>query len=97
MSQEQIEKAKEKFGVILAEQLARIEKMKKGDDWTDYAKLKPIKIGICFGDGIGEVETVEVSDMVCETEGDKVLETVTDGLGDGETPFDPVESSQVKS
>lgn len=55
MSKEAIEKAKEKFGAILEEQLNRIEKMKKGDGWTDYSKLKPIKIGICFGDGIGEV------------------------------------------
>jgi len=28
--------------------------MKKGDPFTDYAKLSPIVIGMCWGDGIGE-------------------------------------------
>ncbi len=46
--------AQEKFKKILEEQLARVERMKKGDVWTDYSKLKPIIIGICWGDGIGE-------------------------------------------
>jgi len=55
MSKEHIEKAKEKFGMILEEQLSRVEKMKQGDEWTDYTKLNPIIIGVCFGDGIGEV------------------------------------------
>jgi isocitrate dehydrogenase (NAD+) len=55
MSKELIEKAKEKFGVILEEQLRRVEQMKKSNEALDYAKLNPIIIGVCFGDGIGEV------------------------------------------
>lgn len=54
MSKELIEQAKEKFGIILEEQLQRVEAMKKGGEMMDYSKLDPIIIGICFGDGIGE-------------------------------------------
>jgi isocitrate dehydrogenase (NAD+) len=48
-----IEKAKEHFGKILEEQMKRVDAMKSGQDWTDYSKLKTIKVGICGGDGIG--------------------------------------------
>lgn len=48
-----IEKAKEHFGKILEEQLARIEAMRSAQDWVDYSALKTIKIGVCGGDGIG--------------------------------------------
>ncbi|HSV43956.1 MAG TPA: isocitrate/isopropylmalate family dehydrogenase, partial [Candidatus Bathyarchaeia archaeon] len=46
--------AKEKFGALLSEQLARVERMKKDDTWLDFSTLKPIVIGVCPGDGIGE-------------------------------------------
>ncbi|MFH1772230.1 MAG: isocitrate/isopropylmalate family dehydrogenase [Candidatus Omnitrophota bacterium] len=49
-----IESAKDKFGGILEKQLLRIERMKQDTQWIDYAGLKPIDIGICPGDGIGE-------------------------------------------
>ncbi len=48
-----IEKAKEHFGKLLEEQLERVDRMKKAEDWIDYTKLKPIIIGIIGGDGIG--------------------------------------------
>jgi isocitrate dehydrogenase (NAD+) len=48
-----VEVAKEHFGKIVSEQLERIEKMKAGQDWTDYGKLSPITVGIVGGDGIG--------------------------------------------
>ncbi|MCK4917524.1 MAG: isocitrate/isopropylmalate dehydrogenase family protein [Candidatus Omnitrophica bacterium] len=55
MSKELIEKAKEKFGIIMDEQLKRVEVMKMNIDAVDYSSLNPIIIGICWGDGIGEV------------------------------------------
>jgi isocitrate dehydrogenase (NAD+) len=58
MSKE-IEEAKEQFGKLLEEQLERVERMKKAEEWTDYAKLKPIIIGIIGGDGIGPYITKE--------------------------------------
>ena len=54
MSKELVEKAKEKFGVIVKEQLERIEEMKKDSEETDFSTLSPVIIGVCFGDGIGE-------------------------------------------
>jgi isocitrate dehydrogenase (NAD+) len=53
MSHEAIERAKEHFGKLLEEQFARVERIKAMPDWTDYARLKPVIIGILGGDGIG--------------------------------------------
>ena len=47
-----IEKAKEYFEKIIEEQLSRIERIKKDEEWIDYSKIKPIIIGIAGGDGI---------------------------------------------
>ncbi len=55
----EIEAAKEHFGKLLEEQLERVEQMKQAEDWMDYAKLKPIVIGIVGGDGIGPFITKE--------------------------------------
>lgn len=50
-----IEKAKGHFETIVREQLVRVEKMKKTETWVDYSVLKPIIIGVCWGDGIGKI------------------------------------------
>jgi isocitrate dehydrogenase (NAD+) len=55
MSKELIEKAKDKFGRIIEQQLERVERMKNPLPATDYSKLKPIIIGLCWGDGIGPI------------------------------------------
>ncbi|MFH1782075.1 MAG: isocitrate/isopropylmalate family dehydrogenase [Candidatus Omnitrophota bacterium] len=55
MSKELINKANEKFSIILEEQFKRVEEMKKDTSSTDFSKISPIIIGVCFGDGIGEV------------------------------------------
>lgn len=55
MSENLIQEAKEKFGRIIAEQLQRVEEMKKEVTAVDYAALSPIIIGLCWGDGIGPV------------------------------------------
>ena len=52
---ETIEKAKEHFAGLICEQLDRIDMIKKETDWTDYKSLKPIIIGVCWGDGIGKI------------------------------------------
>ncbi len=54
MTQASIEAAQKKFGAVLEEQLRRVEQIKKAGTFTDYTKLSPIVIGICWGDGIGE-------------------------------------------
>ncbi len=48
-----IEQAKEQFGVVLEQQLERVERLKAEVDWTDYSTVSPIIIGMIGGDGIG--------------------------------------------
>ncbi len=48
-----IDRAKEHFGELLEAQMKRMERIKAMPDWIDYSRLKPIKIGIIAGDGIG--------------------------------------------
>lgn len=50
-----VNNAKEHFAELVREQLERIERMKRDQDWTDYKSLKPVIVGICWGDGIGKV------------------------------------------
>jgi isocitrate dehydrogenase (NAD+) len=54
-----ITKAKDHFGKLLEFQLKRMEAVKAGPDWVDYARLKPVRIGILAGDGIGPVIAAE--------------------------------------
>jgi isocitrate dehydrogenase (NAD+) len=53
MASAAIEKAKEHFGALMQRQLERIERMKSGDEWVDFSAIKPIRIGVLGGDGIG--------------------------------------------
>jgi isocitrate dehydrogenase (NAD+) len=53
MPNQDIERAKEHFGRLLEEQLERVERMKSGEEWTDFSTIAPIIIGVCGGDGIG--------------------------------------------
>jgi isocitrate dehydrogenase (NAD+) len=53
MDKAAIERAKEHFGKLLENQMKRMERIKAMPDWIDYAKIKPVKIGILAGDGIG--------------------------------------------
>jgi isocitrate dehydrogenase (NAD+) len=53
MHEQAIERAKGRFEKLLKDQLERIERMKAAEDWVDYSKLKPIIVGVCWGDGIG--------------------------------------------
>ena len=52
-----IQAAKEKFGKLLEEQLARVEVMKNQADFVNYKELETIAIGVCGGDGIGPAIT----------------------------------------
>ena len=49
--------AKEKFGKLLEEQLARVAQMKANPEFVDYAKLDTLVIGVVGGDGIGPAIT----------------------------------------
>ncbi len=54
-----IEIAKEHFGTILEQQLARVETLKIDQNWIDYTTVQPIIIGILGGDGIGPFISAE--------------------------------------
>jgi len=81
----EIEEAKEHFGKLLEEQLERVERMKKAEEWINYAKLKPIIIGIIGGDGIGPYIAKEAKRVLefllkKELENGKVEFKVIEGL-----------------
>ena len=80
-----IDRAKEHFGKLLEVQMKRMEKIKSAPDWIDYGKLKPIRIGILGGDGIGPfiaAESKRVLEFVLkdEVKSGKVEITDIEGL-----------------
>lgn len=82
---EAIERAKEHFAKLVEEQLERVERMKQAEDWIDYSKLKPIIIGVCWGDGIGPIisqETQRILSFLLENEltAGKVVFRTIEGL-----------------
>ncbi len=89
MDQEVLERAKQHFEALVKEQLERVERMKKADDWIDYSKLKPIIVGVCWGDGIGPIiskETVRVLSSLLEQE-----------LKDGKIVFRDIEGLTIEN
>ena len=58
---DKIENAKERFAAIIAEQLARVERINSQKDFWDYSKLDNILIGVCTGDGIGPAITEQAA------------------------------------
>jgi isocitrate dehydrogenase (NAD+) len=85
MYEQAIERAKERFGKILKDQLERVERMKAAEDWVDYSRLKPIIVGVCWGDGIGPYisrQTQRVLEFVLkpELESGKIVLRTIEGL-----------------
>ena len=88
MDTQVIERAKTHFAGLIKEQLERIERMKKGEEWIDYAALKPIIIGMIGGDGIGPFITEEVR---------RVLETMlADEVKSGKVKFRTIEGLTIE-
>ena len=56
-----LDEACAKFRKILEQQLVRVEDMKAQGDFTDYAAINKIRIGVCGGDGIGPIITKEAA------------------------------------
>ena len=82
---ETIQSAQTKFGIIISEQLARIERLKLETDWVDYSKISPIIVGMLGGDGIGPTiseETRRVLEYLMRDaiKNDKVKFETIDGL-----------------
>jgi isocitrate dehydrogenase (NAD+) len=86
---EVIEKAKEHFGKVVAEQLERVERMKQAQDWIDYNKLRPIIIGIVGGDGIGP--------FICQR-AQRILEfLLQDEVNSGKVEFRVIEGLTIEN
>lgn len=54
-----IERAKEHFAQLVAEQLERVQRLKQDPDWLDYQAMPHVVVGVCGGDGIGPFITRE--------------------------------------
>jgi isocitrate dehydrogenase (NAD+) len=85
MDSQALERAKEHFAGLIQEQLARIERMKREEQWVDYGELQPIIIGLCGGDGIGpyisrEAQRVLELLLASEMESGRVDLRVIEGL-----------------
>ena len=72
MPREAIESAQKKFAAILEDQFRRVEVMKKGAPFTDYAALKLVVIGVCWGDGIGEFISKNAEEILVHVLKDEV-------------------------
>ncbi|MBR0510536.1 MAG: isocitrate/isopropylmalate dehydrogenase family protein [Clostridia bacterium] len=64
MYTKEIEQAAEHFKKLLQKQLERNDAIKAQGDFTDYAALDKIVIGVCGGDGIGPVITKESAEVL---------------------------------
>lgn len=84
-----LDEACAKFRKILEQQLTRVENMKAQGDFTDYAALDTIKIGVCGGDGIGPTITKEAR---------RVLEFMLDDLvKEGKVSFTTIEGLTIEN
>ncbi len=86
---EEIEKAKAHFGQLLEEQLERVERMKKAEEWIDYETLTPLIIGFIGGDGIGPYITKEAQ---------RILEfLLADEMKSGRVRFEVIENLTIEN
>ena len=84
-----IEAAKERFGVLLEQQLERVDRLKAQEDWIDYSHVSPIKIGMIGGDGIGPYIAAESQ---------RVLEfLLRDQLANGQVEFGTIEGLTIEN
>jgi len=64
--------AQHHFKKLVQSQLERVEKMKQEKDWIDYSSLHPVKVGFCWGDGIGPIISQETERVLHELLKDEI-------------------------
>jgi isocitrate dehydrogenase (NAD+) len=84
-----IEKAKTHFGRLLEEQMKRMERIKSMPDWVDYKAIKPLRIGILAGDGIGPFIAAEAKRIL-----DFLLH---DGIRSGKVAIKDIEGLTIEN
>ncbi len=85
MTELQLQQAVEKFEALVREQNERSDRIKAQGDFTDYANLDQIIIGVCGGDGIGPIITKESARVLAymlkdDVDAGKVVFKDIDGL-----------------
>ena len=80
-----ISNATSHFATILQQQLERVERLKQDQEWTNFAEVNPIRIGILGGDGIGPAISAEARRVLeyllrDQVESGKIVFRYIDGL-----------------
>ena len=89
MSNNYIDKASEHFKQLLEGQLVRIQRMRQGEEKTNFTEIDTIKIGIIGGDGIGPFIAAESQ---------RILETLlSDQLSKGKISFRIIDDLTIEN
>jgi isocitrate dehydrogenase (NAD+) len=62
--EERLKEAQEHFLRLARGQLQRVEQMKSQQEWLDYGSIRPVIIGLCWGDGIGPIISQETQRLL---------------------------------
>lgn len=81
--------AGERFSQILERQLARVDRLKNAPDWLDYQSLKPLRIAVIGGDGIGPIIGREARRVL--------KETLAEEVKDGRIEFQDIEGLTIEN
>lgn len=74
ISENSVKAAQEKFGALIENESARIEKMKQGSMPTDFSKKEKIIIGVLPGDGVGPILMEQAMRVLGELVGKEIAE-----------------------
>ena len=69
---ENIKTAQEKFGALIENESARIERMKASQEVTDFSNKEKIVVGILPGDGVGPILMKQALRVLNELAGDEI-------------------------
>ena len=72
ISKENIKTAQEKFGTLIENELARIERMKASQEVTDFSSKEKIVVGILPGDGVGPILMKQALRVLNELVGEEI-------------------------
>ena len=72
ISKENIKTAQEKFGTLIENESARIERMKASQEVTDFSNKEKIVVGILPGDGVGPILMKQALRVLNELVGEEI-------------------------
>lgn len=72
ISKENIKTAQEKFGTLIENESARIERMKASQEVTDFSSKEKIVVGILPGDGVGPILMKQALRVLNELVGEEI-------------------------